>query len=58
MLEVRNIEVPILVCPALGGNSKTNRQNDKNELTLPGAQLIEGKVLEGLSPQMEVANNT
>ena len=72
-LEVRNIEVPILVCPdrhkiarpennsTLGENNKnvrTNIQNDKKDSTLPSAQSIEGKVSEGLKPQMEVANTT
>ena len=72
-LEVRNIEVPILVCPdrhniagpdrnsALGanmGNIKNNGQEDKNFSLIPGAQIIEGKVLEGLLPQTEVADNT
>ena len=72
ILEVRNIDVPILVCPdrhntdiarpdinsALGEDYKNNRQDNKNNSNLPGAQLIEGKVLEGLLPQTEVADNT
>ena len=40
------------------GNIKNNGQEDKNFSLIPGAQIIEGKVLEGLLPQTEVADNT